>query len=86
MARTTALVLIAALMAAVVLALATASPAVAAPQTVVLQAQDERARNESYAGPDGHSPLDDVPVGVLVATTAGVLTVLSFVAWRREWI
>lgn len=86
MARTTALVLIAAMLVAVVVVLSSAAPAAAAPRVVAFQVQDDRARNESYAGPDGHSPLDDVPVVPMVAATAGVLTVLSVVAWRREWI
>jgi hypothetical protein len=87
-ARTTALVLIAALLVAFVVALASASPAVAAEVslTVVAPTEDEQRGAHPYAGPDGRSPLDEVPVAPMAGATAGILVVLSVIAVRRGWI
>lgn len=88
MARTTALALIAAMLCAVVLVTATAAPATATETThsIVAQGSDERTAANRYAGTDGQSPLEDVPVVPMVAITSGILATLSVIAFRRGWI
>ncbi len=53
---------------------------------VALQADGARVEHNQYAGTEGASPLDEVPVVPMVAGTAGFLGVLTVVAFRREWI
>lgn len=85
MARTTR-ILVVAVLAAVAIALSTATPAAAATPIIASHVQQERTETQSYAGTDGRSPQDDVPVAPMVGGIAGLLTVLSVIAWRREWI
>ena len=44
------------------------------------------AEPNPYAGSDGASPLDNVPVLPMVGGTVGLLGTLCVVAIRREWI
>lgn len=53
---------------------------------IALQADQATAERNRYAGTDGASPLDDVPVVPMVAGTTGILGVLAVFAFRREWI
>lgn len=88
MARTIALVLMAVLLTAVVFVISTAPPAAAldAGQTVVALDEDDGAAANPYAGAEGHSPLEDVPVVPMVGATAAILVTLSVIAVRRGWI
>ncbi len=60
----------------------------AMPSTPVmaLQADEATAQHNQYAGTDGASPLDEVPVVPMVAGAAGILGILTVVAFRREWV
>lgn len=86
MARTTALALIGALFCAVVLSTAIPASASEPQAAIAAEAGEEQARANQYAGTDGRSPLEDVPVLPLVGVTAGVLVVLSVIAYRRGWV
>lgn len=58
------------------------------PSTAVtaLQADGARVEQNQYAGTDGASPLDEIPVVPMVAGISGILGVLTVVAFRREWV
>jgi hypothetical protein len=58
------------------------------PQALASEPATAQADAESnpYAGSDGASPLDDVPVLPMVGGTVGLLGTLCVVAIRREWI
>jgi hypothetical protein len=88
MARTIALVLTAAVLTAVVLAVSATTPAaaVASDHAVVALEEDDGSAANPYAGTEGRSPLEDVPVLPMVGATAAILVTLSVIAFRRGWI
>lgn len=54
--------------------------------TPVIATAPADAEANRYAGADGASPLDEVPVVPMIAGTAGLLGVLGIVAIRRDWV
>lgn len=47
---------------------------------------DSPGRSNPYAGTDGASPLDEVPVVPMIGGTVGLLGILGLFAVRRGWI
>ena len=71
--------------------LALAAPVAAAEEEApvspaIAQDPSDSAQSNPYAGSNGTSPLDAVPVAPMIGATAGTLVVLSVIAFRREWI
>jgi hypothetical protein len=87
-ARTIALVLMAALLTAVVFVISTAPPAAAfdADDVIVALEENDGSAANPYAGAEGRSPLEDVPIVPVVGATAAILIALSVIAVRRGWI
>ena len=56
------------------------------PPVIALQADQATAEHNRYAGTDGASPFDEVPVFPIVGATTALLLVLSVVAVRRGWL
>jgi hypothetical protein len=65
---------------------AASDDAIRATPVIALQADGAAQERNQYAGTDGASPLDEVPMVPMVAGTVGILGVLAVVAFRREWV
>ena len=65
---------------------AASDDAIRATPVIAIQADGATAEHNQYAGTDGASPLDEVPMVPMVAGTVGILGVLTVVASRREWV